>query len=646
MKTRIIFYILILAVFINCEQETYNINDFQRSYFKIITANKGFYQVEAGLENVKDEIIIYNGYVNDDLYTDIVTVNKQRDTANFYIYNNESGHFKNLSSSTKLEDEKILQVNFISINEINDNKWPNVVIVSYKEQENGINTIFRGYSFEKSSDSERFLLKEKKSFYFENLNSKSKEIQEPFSFQLYQGDEIVNYFLMMKDGKRILYYYDIKNNKIVNQNFSDIIMPDCEGCLDPKELDGSEIPPVYTSGFVDINRDCKSDIIIESVKNGDRFLDFFIYKGNKFAYIKSVPIPKSYSLGSFEDVNQNNTPDLVFFDNENKDLKIFLSDFSMNVPKSISSFCLDSADTRFSYSSLENKDKNVISQYLGDKFESLTSEEDLRVFPLLRFGDIDLDGYRDLIMDIKSKDKSSFIVFHNVECDETKKEIINGMDSNLCRFFEDKFITDEMKRALQLQSIQTSFFDFGERGKLGFFILHKEENKLKISAFLNNFEIENYFLKAIGFINKNQYQNIDGATFAIKKTELDGNSKIITRTQNKNSSFNKLNLPFVHFGLAKINNYIEDFSIHVNRINESSKSWTPIIPNSQLIVYFSPGNSSEWDLNIFINPTSAMLFIFISTVVVLLLIGFIILYLHCQEKKIDRKFRINDFNIL
>ncbi len=39
-------------------------------------------------------------------------------------------------------------------------------------------------------------------------------------------------------------------------------------------------------------------------------------------------------------------------------------------------------------------------------------------------------------------------------------------------------------------------------------------------------------------------------------------------------------LPFVHFGLGKINNYIEDFKITVNRAVNASKEWTPIIPNS------------------------------------------------------------------
>lgn len=105
-------------------------------------------------------------------------------------------------------------------------------------------------------------------------------------------------------------------------------------------------------------------------------------------------------------------------------------------------------------------------------------------------------------------------------------------------------------------------------------------------------------------------------------------------------------MPYVHIGLAKINNYVEDFLVGIDKNENWNTKWSPIIPNSQLIVYVNPTSSYNMKLNIFINPTSAMLFIFLSTVIVLLVLGFIILYLHCKEKSIDRKFQINDFNIL
>jgi len=58
---------------------------------------------------------------------------------------------------------------------------------------------------------------------------------------------------------------------------------------------------------------------------------------------------------------------------------------------------------------------------------------------------------------------------------------------------------------------------------------------------------------------------MNGSTFLIKKTELSGDYKIMTWTYNNNCVFNNLCLPFVHFGLGKINNYIENFKIIVPR---------------------------------------------------------------------------------
>lgn len=88
------------------------------------------------------------------------------------------------------------------------------------------------------------------------------------------------------------------------------------------------IPETYTSGFVDLNQDCKSDIVLETVDTkGGRFLEFFYFYKGKFGFIKSVTIPKTFSIGTFKDINGNNCPDLTFFDSESKSLKIFLNNF-------------------------------------------------------------------------------------------------------------------------------------------------------------------------------------------------------------------------------------------------------------------------------------------------------------------------------
>ena len=85
--------------------------------------------------------------------------------------------------------------------------------------------------------------------------------------------------------------------------------------------------------------------------------------------------------------------------------------------------------------------------------------------------------------------------------------------------------------------------------------------------------------------------------------------------------------------LRSKNNYIEDFTCGVASDNNSDKSWSPIIPNSQLIIT-PPLKDNNWKIEIFINPTRAMALIIISTVVVLIIIGIIIIIYHVKEKVI------------
>ena len=56
-----------------------------------------------------------------------------------------------------------------------------------------------------------------------------------------------------------------------------------------------------------------------------------------------------------------------------------------------------------------------------------------------------------------------------------------------------------------------------------------ENDVIGFLSYINNYEIENYFLKAVSFFDKNSYSTLGGSTFTIKKTELNGDYKIMTR---------------------------------------------------------------------------------------------------------------------
>jgi integrin alpha FG-GAP repeat containing protein 1 len=97
-------------------------------------------------------------------------------------------------------------------------------------------------------------------------------------------------------------------------------------------------------------------------------------------------------------------------------------------------------------------------------------------------------------------------------------------------------------------------------------------------------------------------------------------------------SHTRLNLPYVFFGLGRINNYIENFNMGIQKQGDWSYSWSPIIPNSQLFVSPISKDTAKWKIEIFINPTKALALIILSTIIVLVVLGMVIIYYHRKEK--------------
>lgn len=70
------------------------------------------------------------------------------------------------------------------------------------------------------------------------------------------------------------------------------------------------------------------------------------------------------------------------------------------------------------------------------------------------------------------------------------------------------------------------------------------------------------------------------------------------------------------------------------------KVWTPIIPNSQLIVYPISNSASKWKIGIYIQPTTAVIVVIVVTSIILIILACIILYYHKKEKDEDKSARV------
>lgn len=137
-------------------------------------------------------------------------------------------------------------------------------------------------------------------------------------------------------------------------------------------------------------------------------------------------------------------------------------------------------------------------------------------------------------------------------------------------------------------SVHSTLFDFAERGKLGLVSLQQADGHSKIASYINNYESDNYFLKGLGLISQNEQQVLNGARFFYTKTDYMGSTRSVSKSVQYHCAPSVLCLPHVHFGLGKINHYVQNFEVGIAKRVEHTQTWSPIIPNSQLIVYVEP----------------------------------------------------------
>ena len=447
-------------------EETLTIADFKKNYFKIISANKGFYEVKAGFENIKDEIVIGNGFVNKALYVDIITVKTDRSIGYFYIFDVENNEFKMAMQTPKLGDgQQIMSIKLTQIRNVGG--LPDVVMVTSESlKTGGIRTMLKGFSIKPvNPEAFQYKLDEISTYSYVNDDTVANDLQEPFSYQLFEGNKAVTYFLFFKDGQRTLAYYNTDKAKFEEKSFAQVFGEKCDNCQSVDTTSKRRLPPVFTSAFIDINRDCRSDIILESVdENGQRWLEFYYYMNGGFGFIKELPISETYSIGVVEDINENNNPDILFFDSSTKQLLIFLNNINTKGQKE-DFYCFENVKTDFPYPSLadpNNTDYRLVQDLVvGADLSDYSAD---RMFNILRLGDFNLDSYKDLMVNLTVDGKDEVYLFLNVPCEKQHAQDL-GVDNTICRYFDStKIEEDDISIIKNKNAVQSSFFDFGERG--------------------------------------------------------------------------------------------------------------------------------------------------------------------------------------
>lgn len=261
----------------------------------------------------------------------------------------------------------------------------------------------------------------------------------------------------------------------------------------------------------------------------------------------------------------------------------------------------------------------------------------------LRGGDYNMDGYPDLLATLqKSNGDVQTFLLENIPCD-------NSCSDSLTRTF---VIRWKALLPFSKNTVMGAFYDFYQDGILDLIMVEKlQKDSYRTVAFRNALDYDANFVKVIvlpGISNnhispqttslgKNKLtygSNLPGPRIAYYTTTQDGYPQHGTSAQIPQSAYFALQLPYTIFGLGRTPNFVDTITVGVaNR----SRTWTQLIPNSQMIVIPYPlKDSSRWKAQLFVTPSKLIVMSTIALGGTCFAIMLIIVGLYIKEKREDR----------
>ena len=260
----------------------------------------------------------------------------------------------------------------------------------------------------------------------------------------------------------------------------------------------------------------------------------------------------------------------------------------------------------------------------------------------LRVGDVNLDGYPDLIGTVRplsgNESKSLAAIFYNVPCKSQPC-------SNNHRTFELKTELSKYDDA-----VNAIFYDFYDNGLLDVMIVRKNDGKAnstgsyKVQAVVNTPKYDGYFLKLM-MTSKNCLSEycppygavLPGASMNYTMADNRGEMQCSKAAQFYRSAHFPVDLPYVLIGTGATPNFIDTVWIGMCpfRGSVSVHKWRQIIPNSHLVV--TPYRDG-WKLRHFLSPNEEGAWSTLKALLLILFInGVIVFVLWLKERKEDRK---------
>ncbi|CDW88409.1 UNKNOWN [Stylonychia lemnae] len=660
----------------------YGIEAFHTKWFWT-RPKEGFYSVDVGLKstasdaNFKGNKAFAFGDLNNDKLNDLVTVSEDQKSFQPYFYNSESFKFTSSPLSTAVPDGFHIVSIFI-------NKEQTGQQYLFVTMQNDVTNVAQIKLYVPASDSNS---------YVDNPAVAPIMIQyksQPFFFDV-NGDrknEIMFNSPDQVDGNYVVKVGAFNSqNQFVVKDFSEeyAILPSQDSnCKTP--IAGSLSIP-HSGSFLDIDGDCMPDLFLTKTytnPEGVSSTQYEIYIQKKFnnrqRYCMVQTDDFKYLGGAesqiplinFADMDRDGMTDMVFF--RDSAVHTFYNQYIAN-SASETNLCKTAYESQhlvnnrfFGYfNNIGNDDKNIQKQtmyFSDDKIIELTDVAK-DVPGRIQIADIDADGFPDVLLTGKilrdSKDISQTAVFMNSKASvETTSQLIidnaqgasktqNGITKDSRRELSEQTGDYKIQDIAGLTSTGGAFIDIDEDGRIDVLLQKTSDKQITdLLCVYNNYVKDTFFLKALMVNTVNAYGNaLSGPSYRLIVTDLNDEKFVVIGSQLTQSAYNSIQMPYCYLGVGRSNNYVESFTAAYSIEGERSiRVWTPIIPNSQLIIFAPEQNVNNWTLELFINPTSSLALIVIACLICLFIIGVVIIILHIGEKKEDQKNKQKAFDYL
>ena len=438
-----------------------------------------------------------------------------------------------------------------------------------------------------------------------------------------------------------------KNNHTIN-SFTDYIIQDSNY----PNYNGDKLSLEGSNAFIDINNDCRNDLIFTvDSENGPKLLIYigmyYKLKDQDDSYVikyglnkeNEINLDKDFGPFALGDFNDDGRVDLIFPSLTGNKVSILLNEESRKNDWS-DEFCphhkiKEPSNTLFNLSD----SKYCINLTFPESDDKKIYYNPKITYTSIRTADFMSSGFHGILVimeDINNGEQS--VRLYKIDKDDDKLNL--ELEIDLSKKFSN------LNQNLQY----ASFFDFGEDGILDVIVVGN-----KTRGFYRNVDNSNYYVTAqlsVTDKDSNDYNLIEvGAGYHYVVTNNNGKRRIDYSWQLAQTGDLNLNLNYAYMGLGRTNNYLENLeivSVSSKKINNDTKSdsvkftdkdlteykqYTPIIPKSQLLVK-KVGN--DWNIDLIVQPTEKIILMIVIIFIILLIILAIIIYLHIKEVKEDK----------